>query len=74
MRPFAAKLDEQFAGNFGLDEGFAAMDLANGGGKFVGGHIFEQVAHSAGFDGLENIIFVIEGGEDNDTRLRMSGR
>lgn len=50
---------------------FAGMDLANGFGQLVRGHILEQIAHRPGLDRLEDIILVIKGGQDDDARARI---
>src|SRR5450759_742238 len=70
---FSSKFEEEFAGNLGLDGGFACIYLAHSCHQFIGGSTFEEIPHGTGLDGIKHILFVVEGGQDNHTCGSVAG-
>src|SRR5215467_4342708 len=70
----APKFDQELVGNLGLDGWLPCIHLANSRHQFISGDIFEEIAHSTSLDSIKHILFVVKGGEDNDTRSRIAAR
>ena len=62
----AAEFSNDFGGDGGLEEGFAACGGADGFDEFLGGDIFKEVANGSGAEAIEDVVVVVKGGEDDD--------
>src|SRR5689334_19348681 len=72
LSSFAPELDQQLVGNFGLDRWLTSMNTTNSRHKFLSGYVFEQIAHSARFNGVKDVIFIVESSEDNNASGRIA--